>query len=219
LVINTNGNVESISITDPGVGYTKATITLTQTLGSGTNASFRPIISPWGGHGSNPQQELFTRRVGITVSFDNDSQDLITENDYRQVGLLKNITPYGSTTLFNEATGSASFTIGTSTPTSFAPDDNITTDSEGEFRVTQVRDANNDDTDDTIHLQEITAGIAESDTLTNNTQDITGLTINTGTLNNPEFDCKSGELLYYDNRKPIVRDEDQVETVKLIFTF
>ena len=219
LVINSNGNVESISVTDPGVGYTKATVTLTQTLGSGTNASFRAIISPWGGHGSNPQQELFTRRVGITISFDNDSQDLITENDYRQVGLLKNITPYGSTNLFNEATGTASFTIGTSVPLSFAPDDIIATDSGGEFRVTQIRDGDSDGTDDTVHLQEITAGIAASDTLTNNTQDITGLTINTDTLTNPEFDVKSGELLYYDNRKPIVRDEDQVETVKLIFTF
>ena len=219
LVINTNGNVESISITDPGVGYTKATVTLTQTLGSGTNASFRAIIAPWGGHGSNPQQELFTRRVGITVSFDNDSQDLITSNDYRQVGLLKNIHPYGNTTLFNDATGTACFTVGTSTPTSFAPDDNITTDSQGEFLVTQIRDANEDQTDDTVYLQEITAGIAESDTLTNNTQDITGLTINSSTLANPEIDVKSGELLYYDNRKPITRDEDQVETVKLIFTF
>ena len=219
LVINSNGNVESISVTDPGVGYTKATITLNQTLGGGSGASFRAIISPWGGHGSNPQQELFARRVGITVSFDNDSQDMVTENDYRQVGLLKNITPYGATNLFNDLTGTPCFTIGTSTPTSFSSDDNITTDSGGEFLVTQVRDASGDGIDDTVYLQEITAGIASSDSLTNNTKDITGLTINTSTLTNPEIDVKSGELIYYDNRKPITRDEDQVETVKLIFTF
>lgn len=59
--------------------------------------------------------------------------------------------------------------------------------------------------------------IASTDTLTNTTKDITGLTINS--LTNPEFNAHSGELLYYDNRKPITRDSDQVETVKLIFTF
>lgn len=217
--VNSNGNIEYVTVTNPGQGYTKANIVLNQVAGNGTNASFRVIISPWGGHGSNPQQELFSRRVGITVSFDNDSQDLVTGNDYRQVGLLKNIYKYGETSLFNEATGTSCYTIGTSFPSGYAADDHITTSSNGEFLVTQIRDGNNDGTDDTVYLQEITSGISNSDTLTNTTQDITGLTINSSTLTNPEFDIHSGELVYYDNRKPIQRDEDQVETVKLIFTF
>ena len=219
LVVNSNGNVESVAITNPGSGYTKATAVISQVSGVGINAAFRLIISPFGGHGSNPQQELFARRVAITVSFDNDTQDLVTGNDYRQVGLVKNIKPYEATTLFNEATGSAQWTIGTSSPTSYSPDDNITTSSNGQFTVTQVRDANTDGTDDTVYLLPITEAIGATDTLTNTTKDITGLTINTSTLTNPEIDVHSGELLYYDNRKPIVRDEDQVETVKIIFSF
>ena len=194
LVINSNGNVESVAITNPGSGYTKANVVISQVSGAGINAAFRLIISPFGGHGSNPQQELFARRVGITVSFDNDTQDLVTGNDYRQVGLLKNIRPYGLTTLFNEATGSAQYTIGTSSPTSYAPDDNITTSSNGQFTVTQIRDANTDGTDDTVYLLPITEAIGATDTLTNTTKDITGLTINTSTLTNPEIDVHSGEL-------------------------
>ena len=219
LVINSNGNVDSVAVTNPGSGYTKATITISQSSGTGTNAAFRVIISPFGGHGSNPQEELYARRVGITVSFDNDTQDLVTGNDYRQVGLLKNIRPYGKTTLFNDATGSAQYTIGTSMPGSYAADDNVTTTSGGSFTVTQVRDADTDGTDDTVYLLPITEAIGASDTLTNTTQDITGLTINSGTLTKPEIAVHTGELIYYDNRRPIVRDEDQVETVKIIFTF
>jgi len=219
IFINSNGNVESVSITNPGSGYTKANVVLNQVSGGGSGASFRIIISPWAGHGANPQQELFARRVGITVSFDNDSQDLVTGNDYRQVGLLKNIYQYDTTTLFAEATGSSCWTIGTNAPTSYEPDDIISTESNGEFVVTQVRDGNTDGTDDTVYLLETVAGISNSDLLTNITKDISGLTINSNTLTQPEIDTSSGELLYFDNRKPITRDEDQVETVKLIFTF
>ena len=61
----------------------------------------------------------------------------------------------------------------------------MTTTSGGSFTVTQVRDADTDGTDDTVYLLPITETIGASDTLTNTTQDITGLTINSGTLQNP----------------------------------
>ena len=217
LTVNSNGNVTAITVTTPGSGYTKATVSIQQTTGSGTNAAFRAIIAPYSGHGAKVQQELFAHRVGITTSFDNDSRDLLTGNDYRQVGLLKNITKYNSTDLFNEATGSGDHVIGTLSPASYDTDDTITTSSNGTYRVTQKRDTTGNGTIDSIYLQEVDSDIASTDTLTNTTKDITGLTINS--LTNPEFNAHSGELLYYDNRKPITRDSDQVETVKLIFTF
>jgi len=217
LTVNSNGNVTAITVTTPGSGYTKATVSIQQTTGSGSNAAFRAIIAPYSGHGANVQQELFAHRVGITTSFDNDSRDLLTGNDYRQVGLLKNITKYNSTDLFNEATGSGDHVIGTLSPASYDTDDTITTSSNGTYRVTQKRDTTGNGTIDSIYLQEVDSDIASTDTLTNTTKDITGLTINS--LTNPEFNAHSGELLYYDNRKPITRDSDQVETVKLIFTF
>ena len=217
IVVNSNGNITGISVTTPGSGYTKAEVVISQTTGVGSGATFRVIIAPNSGHGANAHQELFANRVGVTLSFDNDSRDLITGNDYRQVGLMKNITQYNSSDLFNEATGSGSFVVGTSSPASYAVDDSITASSGGTFRVAQKRDSNSDGTIDQVYLQLIDGDILSTDTLTNNTQDLTGLTINT--LGNPEFDAHSGVLLYYDNRKPITRDSDQVETVKMIFTF
>ena len=78
-------------------------VVISQTTGVGSGATFRVIIAPNSGHGANAHQELFANRVGVTLSFDNDSRDLITGNDYRQVGLMKNITQYNSSDLFNES--------------------------------------------------------------------------------------------------------------------
>lgn len=216
-VVNTNGNITGVTITNPGSGYTNATITLTQSSGSGINASFRVIISPIDGHGAHPQKELFCKRVGVTVSFDNDSRDLITGNDYRQVGLVKNITKYGLSSLFDDATGSPHFIIGVTDPNNYDADDIVESTTGGNFTVAQLRDTTGNGTDDSVYLQENTAGIGSSDTINNLTKGLSNLTINS--LTNPEIDHNSGDVVYFDNRKPITREEGQVETVKIIFTF
>ena len=216
-VVNTNGNITGVTITNPGSGYTTATVSITQVAGSGVSASFRCIISPFDGHGAHPQKELFCKRVGVTVSFDNDSRDLITGNDYRQVGLVKNITKYGLSSLFDDATGSPHFIIGVTDPNNYDADDIVESTTGGNFTVAQLRDTTGNGTDDSVYLQENTAGIGSSDTINNLTKGLSNLTINS--LTNPEIDHNSGDVVYFDNRKPITREEGQVETVKIIFTF
>ena len=56
-------------------------------------ASLRPIISPKNGHGSDPYNELYAKRVCLSVKFNNSESGIVsTENDFRQVGLIKNPT-------------------------------------------------------------------------------------------------------------------------------
>lgn len=56
-------------------------------------ASLRPIISPKNGHGSDPYNELFAKRVCVSTKFNNSESSIIsTENDFRQVGVIKNPT-------------------------------------------------------------------------------------------------------------------------------
>ena len=56
-------------------------------------ASLRPIISPKNGHGSDPYNELFAKRICISAKFNNSESGIIsTENDFRQVGVIKNPT-------------------------------------------------------------------------------------------------------------------------------
>jgi hypothetical protein len=56
-----------------------------------TAATLQPIISPPGGHGSDPLTELSARRVCISTKFTNsEGGNVPVENDFRQVGILKN---------------------------------------------------------------------------------------------------------------------------------
>jgi hypothetical protein len=53
-------------------------------------ASLQPILSPKDGHGSDPWNELGANRVCISTKFtDSESGTIPTQNDFRQVGLIK----------------------------------------------------------------------------------------------------------------------------------
>ena len=85
------------------------------------------------------------------------------------------------------------------------------------FTVIQIIDTDNDATNETVYLLEKFPGISVSSTLTNKTTGETGMTINT--IANPEISNHSGEILYIDNRRPITRDANQVETLKVTVNF
>ncbi len=56
-----------------------------------TAATLQPIISPINGHGSDPTTELGGKRVCISTKFTNSEGSTIpVENDFRQVGIIKN---------------------------------------------------------------------------------------------------------------------------------
>ena len=59
--------------------------------------------------------------------------------------------------------------------------------------------------------------ITNTSTLTNSTQSISSLSINSFTA--PEVKNSSGEIIYLDNRSPIIRSADQVEQVKALIRF
>ena len=56
-----------------------------------TAATLQPIVSPPGGHGSDPLTEFGAKRVCISTKFTNSEGGTIpTQNDFRQVGIIKN---------------------------------------------------------------------------------------------------------------------------------
>lgn len=209
------GAISRITVTDVGSGYTYANITFTQT-GVGTGATARAVLSPINGHGSNPIKELFGTTVGIVTSLaDNANKDLILNNDFRQIGLIKNLYNYANTAIWTELTATASFVINTNSSASYAIDDIITTDDGGEFRVIQITDGSSGTYD--IYLQSLIPLITGSSTLLNVTQNISGLSINSAT--NPEIRTSSGDVVFLENRPAISRSPDQVETIKALVKF
>lgn len=214
------GAITAVSVTDVGTGYTNATISITNSLGTNVSAQARAVLSPIDGHGSNPVKELFGSTVGITVSISENviNDDLFLGNDFRQVGLMKNIYEYAGYTgeIWTENTGTAAFIANVDSSASYAADDIVTTDDGGEFRVIQIRN-NDDDTTYDVYLQPIIPLISNSSILYNVTQDISSLSINSAT--DPEISVSTGEVVYIENRPAISRSEDQVETIKALVNF
>ena len=218
-----SGAITSINVTSAGAGYTFAVVYFIQN-GIGTLASARTVLSPIGGHGNNPVRELFATTVGITISFDdNANTDLFLENDFRQIGLIKNIREFSRTNLSppvsTTLTATPLYIIDVDSSASYAVDDIITTDSGGSFRVVQIRQS---DSTYKIHLQGVVNSaryplISDSSILANQTKSLTGLVINSCV--DPEIDVSTGDVVYIENRPTISRSTDQVETIKALVKF
>lgn len=89
-------SIERIEIIDRGTNYTQANATIVSNTSSFDTNEFtdgvvRPIISPNGGHGSDPQKELFGRYVGVSVDFVEDNLPAANNNFY-SFGLIKDPT-------------------------------------------------------------------------------------------------------------------------------
>lgn len=215
-VSETTGVITSITVTNNGYGYSFANISFVNGIGSGTGGTARAIIAPQGGHGSNPIRELFATTLGITISLsENTNSDLILNNDFRQVGLIKNIYNYDEDEIYNENSGTASFIIDVDNDADYAIDDVITTDSYGEFIVAQKVDTGSGTFK--VYLLPRIPLISDLSVLTNTTQNISGLVINN--VIEPEINVKTGEIMYMENRTSIIRSSEQVETIKSLIKF
>jgi len=89
------GQVQNIIIQDRGSNYTRANVSFQDVVGGiGTNASAEVKISPPGGHGSNPANELGANNVMFCIQFEGYGPNDIypVENDFREVLLVHNPT-------------------------------------------------------------------------------------------------------------------------------
>jgi len=228
----TDGVVTAVTITNPGSGYSFAEISVVNAAeGSpGNGASFRAVLSPYGGHGSNPQKELFAKSLSLTVSLTNETSDTFLNNDFRQLGVIKNPRIFGSADNFTSNTGNCCYVIAINSPEDVDYDDVIESDDGGRFIVVQKEDSNNNGVVDRIHLLPIIPTISGSSILTNVTQEVSlgsPVEFNIGTVLvpdmvdylEPEVDNRTGDIIYLDNRIKIIRTSDQVEKIRALINF
>jgi hypothetical protein len=111
-VVNTVSNsIYSVVITEPGSEISWANVTIQSNTIYGSGANVYAIVPPPGGHGSEPASELFTKGIGISVSFTGNETNTIPDNvQYNKIGLIvnpysivqadasKDTTPYTSNT-------------------------------------------------------------------------------------------------------------------------
>jgi len=100
IVINNDQQVESITVSSQGSGYTYANVDLVSgNVPTGlTRPSFDVIITPKGGHGADIYRELGAYNVLLYSRIENDIQnpDFIIGNQIARIGIVENPKAYGS---------------------------------------------------------------------------------------------------------------------------
>ena len=206
------GVVTGITMTNVGSGYSRATVTLSGG-GASTPAVARAVISPKGGHGSDPISELggFYVMAQILLEGADGSGDFIIDNDYRQLGIIRNPFDYNTTTIATSTTKSALSILAHGTPTggSFVRDQEVVGGVSGAkgFVASTASGVVKVYQNDTTGYTPFQNG--ETITQGSVTATISGIT-------DPEIEKFSGEVLYIENRSPVNRAANQTEDVRLV---
>jgi len=246
-VVISSGAVASVSITTAGTGYTFAyirsadIITATNAGGAGSGANINVIIPPKGGHGSDALIELGAFYVMMNKSLVGieGTSDIGVGNDFRRIGLVRNPTNFGTTTVASAATRRQIYAaVFSSVSGTFAADEEINQASTGAVGKVVEYDATNkllywvqtrfpDVGTDTNGNATAFSGAnaitgqtssAAATPLTSSSTDVNGVSITSG-YSNPELAADSGDIIYVEERSPITRASDQTENIKLIIEF
>jgi hypothetical protein len=215
--LNTTTNtVSSILITDRGTGYSYATVSIND-IGIGTNAAARAIISPPGGHGSDPLYELGGKNILIDTKIRYDEEGILpATNDYRQIALLKD--PY--VRLTSNVASNVAFVQGLT----------MICDGVGNYLEDEVVYQGASLSSATFKGRVISWTANTSKIIVINTigtpslsQTLIGATSFTARVVNSKteglLEKYSGRLLYVDNIKPVTRSNDQIEDFQLLLSF
>lgn len=206
-----NNSISYITVTNTGFGYTFANVIIT---GDGGNANVKAIISPVGGHGSDPVKELFSDTLLLYSTISNEkNHGIAVNNDYRQFGILKNVKKFDSDQTYTESLGTACYLYTLSSTSSLSQDSVLTiTDDNNQLRrfiVVEVKSSTNQVlviNKDNYDLQQDEILIDQS------LNSYTVLKIDA----EPDINNFSGELLFIDNRTAVSYNEQQIVTLRTI---
>lgn len=209
------GQITKINITNPGSGYTFANIVIT---GNGYGASARAIMSPFGGHGKNAPDELFSRTLMFYSNVSTDlNQGVAVNNDYRQLGIIKNPREYNNDTRFVGIIGSACFIVEGNINTSLFPRD---TD------ATVTRNIGGTDFFRRYRVVASSSSSALLQSLDNDIPQINDIFTNSGgqsftasSVGNPTVDKYSGQMMFIDNKAGFTPSADETVTLRTVIQF
>ena len=209
------GRITKINITNPGINYTFANVVVT---GNGQGAKLRAVMSPFGGHGKNAPDELFARTLMFYSNVSADlNQGVAVNNDYRQLGIIKNPRAYGVDTRFQGNLGSGCFIVEGAINTSFFPRDTDATVNrviggvtfERRYRVVASSSSS-------ALLQSLDNDIP----LINDTfENSAGQTFTASSVGSPTIDKYSGQMMFIDNKAGFTPSAEETVTLRTVIRF
>ena len=244
--IHDGGAAYTYGTVNLGSGYTFSDTGLSSASAmGGSGGAVEVVISPKNGHGKSAIKELGGHYVmSATTLTQAENDDISTSNDFRQVGIVVDPTNYGTSTVATASTRRQTFVVkGSASSGTFEVDEKNTQASTGAvgkvvewdstrtllyFQQERFGDygTNNTTGDNTaFSAANLITGATSSATLTPSTSSETITLANNNTITTssgyttPELAADSGSVIYLENRKPIQRDSDQTEDIKLIIEF
>jgi hypothetical protein len=209
------GRITKINVTNPGLNYTFANVVIT---GNGKGGRLRAVMAPFGGHGKNAPDELFARTLMFYSNVSTDlNQGVAVNNDYRQLGIIKNPRAYGLDTRFQGNIGSACFIVEGAINTTFFPRDTNATLNRVIGGVTFER------------RYRVVASSSSSALLQSLDNDIplindvfendAGQTFTASSVGNPTIDKYSGQMMFIDNKAGFTPSADETVTLRTVIRF
>lgn len=212
--INLSSNVVSnLTITNPGSGYTYATINISG--GGGSGATAKAVISPPGGHGSNPLYELGGNIVLINARLVNSEGSTIPVNHtYRQVGLVIDPKKFNSSDISSNGVINQTYQITTIGSGTYTVGEYVYQGSS--FAASTFSGVIIEDDVGTVKISNY-RGVPTVGTLVGVSSGVVRYT--TSDITTPELTKYSGKVAYIDNIKPVTRDADQTEEYRIAIRF
>jgi len=219
--VTLSGNtISKITVDVKGTGYSRANVSL---FGTGSSATARAVLPPKYGHGYNSAKQLGAKNVMISTrigQIDTTEGGLISANtSFRQYGLLRNPHKYGNSSPVTSST--ANNVISQTT------DITVTSGDDYELNEFVFQGADSANTTFSGHVIDFTSTVVK---LTNVKGSLTlgevlkGANTNTSgrttvSVQNPEFQTETGDILYLDNITKIQRTTGQAENLKFVIKF
>ena len=242
-----SGAVATATVTTAGSGYTFAyirdadIIAATNAGGAGSGANLNVIIPPKGGHGSNAVKELggFFVMLNKSLVGVEGTSDIGVGNDFRRIGLLRDPTNFGTSTVASATTRRQIYAVKFSSVSgTYTADEEINQASTGAvgkvveydstnlilyYYQTRFPDCGIDSNANLTAFSGANAITGQSSSAsatpdTSNSNTVNGVEFSSGYAN-PELAYDSGDIIYVEERSPITRASDQTENVKLIIEF
>ena len=242
-----SGAITVATVTTAGSGYTFAyirdadIIAATNAGGAGSGSNLNVIIPPKGGHGSNAVKELggFFVMLNKSLVGVEGTSDIGVGNDFRRIGLVRDPTNFGTSTVASATTRRQLYAIKFgSVSGTFTADEEINQASTGAvgkvvefdstnlilyYYQTRFPDVGTDSNGNLTAFSGANAITGQSSSAsatpdTSNSNTVNGVEFSSGYAN-PELAYDSGDIIYVEERSPITRASDQTENVKLIIEF
>jgi hypothetical protein len=205
-----NGAVKKIVVTDYGTGYRWAKVTIT---GAGYGAKARAVRAPYGGHGKDPITGMFANTLMFYTNISKDkNQGFDVNNDFRQLGIIKNPRQFGSYGNLKSSLASACYVVTASINTvNFTQDMEVRLGSltGPRFRIVAL-------TSTSCLLQSIDNAVPTVGATFLNS---IAQTFSAAGVTAPTADKYSGHILFIDNKQAFTPTADQTVTLRTVIKF